>query len=754
MFNFCVVKIKKNKKIPVRSLTRVFSSLVACGFSNIFIIFSVSETMAELSFSAFFIFLEIGAFLLLFYSFDIADIKISRKKIACFFSVLIFIDIISFAVNIFTNHYFSVYQTTFFGESFYHFSGTKWYVIHLSLVYSMMLFCALSLVRTAIKVPPVYKAKYIVSIAIIILVALLNGISKIIQSPIDFSIYFYGLMGFSFYYVPYFYIPENVIRKSFGFFVNSMESGLILFDTANNCIFVNKMIESVFNVSKDTVCSCGVLRKYLCGRCDKTASQIDFSKAEEYSSHFDYAVGPLVKNFKLSFHKIFDSKRNYIGYYFTILDVTEEITRIKNEHNLAVRDKLTGLYNRDYFCEQVTQRLSKNDGTKYCIVVSDIVNFKLINDLFGTDFGDIILKRIANELRKLAVPGEIYGRLHNDHFVIFMPRDSFNEKLLLEEFSKTFEFLNKFAYSLVCHVGIYDVTDLSLPVSVMCDRAFLALSKIHSNYTQRFAFYSDALRSEVVKIQELMNELPLALKAGELEMYLQPQISNSGKLLGAEALVRWNHKKKGFISPSDFIQTIEQISMISDVDIFVWEAACKKLAEWKAKGMDDMYISVNISPKDFYIVDVYKIFTSLVKKYDVNPKNLNLEITETAIIQDFESNMRVIRKLRDAGFAVEIDDFGSGYSSLNMLKDVDVDVLKIDMAFLRKSQDDEKSRKILAKIIYLAKELGLTVVTEGVETAEQVKFLTDIGCDIFQGFFFSRPITALEFEEKYFKKDL
>lgn len=249
-----------------------------------------------------------------------------------------------------------------------------------------------------------------------------------------------------------------------------------------------------------------------------------------------------------------------------------------------------------------------------------------------------------------------------------------------------------------------------------------------------------------------MNELPQALKNGQLVMYLQPQVKKDGELVGAEALVRWHHPTRGVIPPSDFIEIIEKINIISDVDRYVWECACAKLAGWKRIGREDLTISVNISANDFFTMDLYETFTQLVKKYDVSPRNLNLEITETAVIFDLENQERLLDRLRSAGFIVEMDDFGSGYSSLNMLKDISVDVLKIDMAFLQKSKNDGKNRIILEKIIMLAKELGMHVITEGVENDSQISFLSDAGCDLFQGFYFSRPVPIDDFEEKYFKR--
>lgn len=698
--------------------------------------------MALLSFTAYFIFLETGAFFLVFYCMDFTKIRRFEKLISHVLGILISCDVISFAINIVTQHYFYVCTTRFAGENFYQFIYSKPYLVHLSLVYLMLLISLAYVVAAMLKVSEFYKRKFLNSIIIIIAVGILNFASKILKVPVDFSIFFYLLLAIPFYFFPFVYIPLRLRNRGFRKVIDSMDTGFILFDNENSCVFVNAMVQKNFKTTRKNILN----SEPLCHWIDKN----DFERLSEYSEYFDYVVDGEKKNFKIFFHKIEDSKKKYIGSYYTILNITEETERIKIEHEKATRDKLTGLYNRDYFCEKVQKRLSMDRATGYLIIVSDIMNFKLINDLFGTEFGDIILNRIASELRNLSAKEDIYGRLHNDHFVMLIPKYRFNEKFFIDQYNRIFEFLNRFAYSLVCHFGIYEISDYTLPVSVMCDRAFLALKKIRADYTSRFGYYDDKLRQEVVKIQELMNELPLALKAGQLEMYLQPQVSSEKKLIGAEALVRWNHHKKGFVAPCEFIQVIEKINMIYDVDHYVWEAACKKLAEWKKQGREDLYISVNISPKDFYIVDVYEVFMALVKKYEISPKNLNLEITETAIMVDFENQLKLIKKLRDAGFAVEIDDFGSGYSSLNMLKDVEVDVLKIDMAFLKKSENEGKSRIILNRIINLAKELGLKVVTEGVETEEQVEFLTGMGCDIFQGYYFSKPVTTQQFEQKYF----
>ena len=178
--------------------------------------------------------------------------------------------------------------------------------------------------------------------------------------------------------------------------------------------------------------------------------------------------------------------------------------------------------------------------------------------------------------------------------------------------------------------------------------------------------------------------------------------------------------------------------------------ACILLSRWKRLGRDDIYVSVNLSPLDFYHLDVYDVFSGLVKKYDVSPKNLQIEITETAMMSDLEIKLPIIERLRLAGFKLAMDDFGSGYSSLNMLKDLPVDILKIDMAFLYRSKDAAKSKIIIQQVIELAKKLGMSTITEGVENETQMDFLKSIGCDMFQGYYFTKPLPVHDFEEKYF----
>ena len=287
------------------------------------------------------------------------------------------------------------------------------------------------------------------------------------------------------------------------------------------------------------------------------------------------------------------------------------------------------------------------------------------------------------------------------------------------------------------------------PVSIMCDKANLASETIKNEYKSNIAYYTERLFESSIEERRIIGEFERAISNNEFEMYLQPQVDSSGNLYGAEALVRWQHPERGLLSPAIFIDVLEKTGFIYKLDRYMWDKAAKKLGEWKKEGKDQYHISVNISTKDFYLVDVYETFVGLVDKYDIDPVNLNIEITETTLMSDFDKNMGIIRLLQNYGFNIEIDDFGSGYSSLNMLKDISADVLKIDMGFLRASENEAKGLDILESIITLAGKLGMKVITEGVETKKQLYMLVEMGCDMYQGYYFSKPIPVDEFEKKY-----
>jgi EAL domain-containing protein (putative c-di-GMP-specific phosphodiesterase class I) len=272
---------------------------------------------------------------------------------------------------------------------------------------------------------------------------------------------------------------------------------------------------------------------------------------------------------------------------------------------------------------------------------------------------------------------------------------------------------------------------------------------VKDDYHDCIAYYNKDILEKSIEERRVIAEFDRALNNEEFVMFLQPQCDGEGNAHGAEALVRWQHPSRGLLSPFFFIDILEKAGLVHKLDNYIWNKAAQQLASWKDTKNGDYHISVNISTKDFYLLDLYETFVDLVNEYGIEPAKLKLEITETALMTDFNKNMDIIRKLQNYGFMIEIDDFGSGYSSLNMLKDISADILKIDMGFLRASENEVKGRDILETIIELAQKLGMEVITEGVETKKQLDMLNAMGCGMYQGYYFSKPIPVEEFESKF-----
>ena len=286
----------------------------------------------------------------------------------------------------------------------------------------------------------------------------------------------------------------------------------------------------------------------------------------------------------------------------------------------------------------------------------------------------------------------------------------------------------------------------------MCDRARLAIQSVRWNYINRWAYYSDELKDSLLSEQELVNEMEKAISKNQFYVNYQPIFSaRSNELVSAEALVRWRHPEKGIISPGDFIPLFEKNGFITKLDFYVWESVCRFLAENKKNGIQNVPISVNVSRINLYNKDLCKVMEGLLEKYGIEPKFLKLEITESAYTENPEQLLSAMAVLQNRGFKVLMDDFGSGYSSLNMLKDVPVDILKIDMKFIDNLDTSERACKILYNIIQMAHGLNMEIVAEGVENDNQFELLKRMGCDCIQGYYFSRPLGQREFVSNILK---
>ncbi|MDD2972930.1 MAG: EAL domain-containing protein [Lachnospiraceae bacterium] len=415
--------------------------------------------------------------------------------------------------------------------------------------------------------------------------------------------------------------------------------------------------------------------------------------------------------------------------------------------NKTQRDELTGLYNKQFFLQRVEQELRDNPERRYDLFSIGIERFKLINDTYGIHQGDKVLQHIAGLMQEVNSKVGICGRFSSDSFFMLYEHQ---EQYSNEDFKIWFDRVNEFPIEMdiKIHCGIYMIHNDKIPIIAMCDRAQLAADKNRGKYDEHFYIYDESLREKLLEEQYIISNMQAALKEKQFHVYYQPKYDlNTEMIVGAEALVRWIHPEKGFVSPGAFIPVFEKNGFVTQMDEYVWETACRDIRRWIDNGYSPIAISVNVSRADIYNPKLTDTLLNLVAKYKIPMRYLHLEITESAYTENPEQIITVVGRLRELGFRIEMDDFGSGYSSLNMLADMPVDVLKLDMGFIQSETKKTSGKGILSFVISLAKWLNLAVVAEGVETKDQILALRSMDCNYVQGFYYAKPMDSENFEE-------
>ena len=404
-------------------------------------------------------------------------------------------------------------------------------------------------------------------------------------------------------------------------------------------------------------------------------------------------------------------------------------------------DKLTGLYNQTGFLEVAKDLINNNPLKNYTIIKSDFNRFKLVNEMYGRDVGDQILKDFGLFLVQTLPPSTILGRWEADKFIALVDKDRESLKfdiLTIDEYLKAYNI----EINLTVLYGVYVVKGRKIGIDKMCDRADYALTRAKNSLdTSSYVVYNESLDKWIKIEQTVISGIGNALQNGEIITYFQPKYSLiTQKIVGAEALVRWNHPEYGMISPSVFIPILENNGLIHQLDYYVWNQTCEAVARWRKTDLPKIPVSVNVSRNNFYREKLWIELLDLIEKHGLKPADINIEITESSYMTNPKLIQSVVDKFQRSGLSVHMDDFGSGISSLNVLKDLVFDVLKIDLNFLQGLESNDRAAIILKSIMHMNKLLDLPVVAEGIETQAQENFLREIGCEVGQGFLFSRPV--------------
>lgn len=398
--------------------------------------------------------------------------------------------------------------------------------------------------------------------------------------------------------------------------------------------------------------------------------------------------------------------------------------------------------------QEIADMMARHPDEEIAFIQFDVERFKLINENYGVERGDELLAFLTQTLGLICSEEQPYCRLTADVFMVVTTFDS--DQHLLDFIHRLESLLSGFKemdYRLIFGVAIAE--DRTLHTRRHGDNAGIARQSVKGSALNNIGFFNGRMKNELQKKQIIEEDMKNALLDNQFVMFLQPKYSiSSNRIIGAEALARWIHPEKGMISPADFVPIFEENGFILKLDQIIWESACKKIRDWIDKSIEPVPVSVNISREYIHSFDVVGYLLKLVDKYDVPIKLLELEITETT---DAQGVSDIVEKMKAAGFTMLMDDFGSGYSSLNMLKTTQFDVLKIDREFLSKFMESGRGRKIISHTISMSQDIGLDIIAEGVETREQAQFLHDCGCDAAQGFYYSKPVPQEEFDKLLMK---
>ena len=431
---------------------------------------------------------------------------------------------------------------------------------------------------------------------------------------------------------------------------------------------------------------------------------------------------------------------------------TIELSEDQDTIRRTERDHLTGLYTREFFYRYAGQFDVYYKDLPTDALLIDINHFHMINDRYGKSYGDEVLRQVGEKIQEaVRDAGGIVCRLAADTFLVYCPhRDDYAD--LLDAASVTLRHEENKELQVRLRMGVYASVDKAVDIERRFDRAKLAAEKVRNIFGKAVGIYDDALREQEVFAEQLVDDFHTAIRERQFLVYYQPKFGILGEqpaLASAEALVRWKHPKLGMISPGVFIPLFEQNGLIPELDGYVWQEVASQLRDWKDRLGRSVPVSINVSRVNMYDPGLVEKLVSLVRRNGLDFSDILLEVTESAYTGDSDQIIDRVRQLRQCGFKIEMDDFGSGYSSLCMLASLPIDALKLDIQFIRTAFREGGNTRLLEAVVLLAKSLDVPTVAEGVETAEQLQALKAMGCDIVQGYYFSRPVPAGEFERSF-----
>lgn len=725
---FALMSFAKKNKIGFRlgcSITATFFMLLAYVFNYCFSSPKAKEIFCSLEH----VFIDWALFAIASFLILALDYKINKTVEIIFLSV----GLIDTAVMITNpiNHFAAdiTYKITPYG-SYIMMSPQPLYYAHFSIclitIVNMLTFLLIKIVKSS----KYYRFRYYCYLFVLMISITLNLLFTFNSNfYFDYSRLFYGIGAVMFFICIYSFKPSSLLHKMQVYISDNISDAMVIYDKDGNLISSNANAKELFEKE--------VLQKKEALIC-KLGVKEELCKKE---------IGGRV--YEIQNEDVNDSRGIFVASTFVFHDITEAEKQFEREKKIADYDSLTGCYNRNGFFSKAKEHLEENNiESGYAVMISGIRNFKGINGLYGTRVGDMVLKHIGDTLHDFHHEFPmVYGRSAEGKFSSLIP---------FEYVDAIVNALSNFEIKLdgdvvvpveMCH-GFAVMTDATRDVMEYYELALLALANCKKKADTVILEYSHDMAKAQKRKQLLLSQMNYSLEREDFFIVLQPQINlKTGRLSGAEALVRWKHPALGVIPPGEFIELFEKNGFISRLDRYVWCKAAEAIADFSQRGVYDGPISVNVSQIDIMNMDVAKEFEQIVEMYNIPNKKLHIEITESACVNNHTVLINTMNKLRAKGFVVEIDDFGSGYSSLNALMKLPFDIVKLDMGFMRDSVPSHKTEVVIGAVCNMIHNLNADIIVEGIETKENEKSANAFNGDVGQGYLYSKPISLEEFEE-------
>ncbi|MBE5884263.1 MAG: EAL domain-containing protein [Lachnospiraceae bacterium] len=450
-------------------------------------------------------------------------------------------------------------------------------------------------------------------------------------------------------------------------------------------------------------------------------------------------------------------QKSYYAYKSNLLDNVEDSSTqkikeleetVENLTKAAYTDITTKIGNRDFFIKRTIEVLSREKDKNFTLIGFDISNIGKVNQMFGPAEGDRLIRYVAQRLKINSMRGSIYAIVQSNLFATLVPTQKEAEILSWVERMTNDIAGSSDVFEVELRFGIYKVEDRTEKISEMLSRMVLAQRSVSEDNKVNYVFFGEELSQQYEENRRMCAEMEQALEDKKFVMYLQPMVDlHRNRIFSAEALVRWEHEEKGILSPYAFLPVFENTNLMLKLDYYMWEEACKTIRRWIDNKLEPLPLMLNISPIHLNSLAFLNILSGLLEEYKLQRDMLVLELPERALTSGSGDVLEVVKGIADNGYELCIDNFGGTHSPVNLLRDLPLTMVKLDRNFLKENSQNEEGETVLRYLIAMAKELNLTVVTEGVETVEQVNFLTEIGCDIAQGYYFSKPVSLREFDK-------